>query len=165
MQNGLRFGLSFEEYSKSPGLNQTSLKQYLHHQDRSSSLKINQRALIRGNAGHCLILETDRFHQTYVPAPQGLRFRGDLGKKRWKVFEDQHPGKTVLPRNLWDQLMASARVIAVHPKVSSWMEEGYGEASVFWQDPEFQLSCKARLDWYNPSRNMVLDFKISNNGN
>ena len=165
MHNGLRFGLSFEEYSKFPGLNQTSLKKYLHLQDRSSSFKINQRALIRGNAGHCLILETDRFHQTYVPAPQGLRFRGELGKKRWKAFEDQHPGKTVLPRNLWDQLMASARVIAVHPKVSSWMEEGYGEASVFWQDPEFQLSCKARLDWYNPSRNMVLDFKFSNNGN
>ena len=37
VQNGLRFGLSFEEYSKILGLNQTSLKQYLHHQDRSSS--------------------------------------------------------------------------------------------------------------------------------
>ena len=93
VQNGLRFGLTFEEYSNFPGLNQTSLKQYLHHQDRSSFFKINQHALIRGNAGHCLILETDRFHQTYVPAPQGLRFRGDLGKSAGRPSKINIPGK------------------------------------------------------------------------
>ena len=94
-----------------------------------------------------------------APVQRGFR------KKALEGLRGSTSRKTVLPRNLWDQLMTSARVIAVHPKVSSWMEEGHGEASVFWQDPDFQLSCKARLDWYNPSRNVVLDFKFSNNGN
>ena len=161
---GLCFGLPFEEYRQSPGLNQTTLKQFLDTPNRKGSSMINQQACLRGNAGHCLVLEPDRFHQSYVPAPQGLRCRSNSGQARWKAFADQHPGKTVLPRNLWDQLMTSERALAVHPRVSDWMSEGHGETSLFWQDPEFSLSCKARLDWFNPSQNVILDLKFSNNG-
>ena len=152
---GLCFGLPFEEYRHSPGLNQTTLKQFLDTSNRKGSSIINQQACLRGNAGHCLVLESDRFHQSYVPAPQGLRCRGNSGQARWKAFADQHPGKTVLPRNLWDQLMTSERALAVHPRMSDWMSEGHGETSLFWQDPEFSLQIQVLAE-YQPQNQVEL---------
>ena len=160
---GLCFDLPFEEYRQFSGLNQTSLKQFIGPLNSKGSNFINEKAFLRGNAGHCLVLEPERFHQTYVPAPQGLRQRGKTGKERWKAFSEQHPGKIILTHNLWNQLISSERALAVHPRVSDWMSEGHGEISLFWEDPETLVSCKARLDWFNPTKNLILDLKFSKN--
>ena len=34
---------------------------------------------------------------------------------------------------------------------------------MFWQDPEFCLDCKARLDWFDPDSGIIVDLKFTNN--
>ena len=42
-------------------------------------------------------------------------------------------------------------------------KHGETEVSIFWEDAEFGLECKARMDWYDPDSMKIVDLKFTNN--
>ena len=76
-------------------------------------------------------------------------------------FQQLHPGKMILPCDVWNRLLAAERTLRVHPHVHEWMGEGDPESSAFWEDPQTGIRCKGRLDWYNPGLDMIMDLKFT----
>jgi hypothetical protein len=123
----------------------------------------NYQALQFGSAGHCLLLEPEMFPELYVRAPEGLNQRGKTGKKRWAEYEEQHPGKILLRTGEWERLENIRKVFEIHPQIKKLWKNGSAEVSLFWQDSEFALDCKARLDWFDADSAIIVDLKFTNN--
>ncbi len=154
-------GLTFEEYQQQAGLNQTELKKWLKFEQNKSQGYKNIQAMEFGSAGHSLLLEPELFEQQYQRAPDHLRQRGVLGKKRWSEFSEMHFGKKVLAANEWDRLMNIQKIFWIHPKIRQIWQNGITEVSLFWFDEEFKISCKSRLDWYSENSNAIIDLKFT----
>lgn len=115
-----------------------------------------------GNAGHCLLLEPEKFEDLYVRASNGLRQRGKLGKKRWAELCEQHSGKVVLRANEWERLENIRKVFQIHPQIQKLWAGGNAEVSLFWQDRiSFGLQGTAGLvqSWLWK----IIDLKFTNN--
>ncbi len=70
---GIVHNLPFEEYQQLPGLNQSTLKKWLSTTPIQHDSYKNLQALQFGNAGHCLLLEPEKFEDLYVSATYGMR--------------------------------------------------------------------------------------------
>jgi len=103
------------------------------------------------------------FPELYVRAPEGLNQRGKTGKKRWAEYEEQHPGKILLRTGEWERLENIRKVFEIHPQIKKLWKNGSAEVSLFWQDSEFALDCKARLDWFDADSAIIVDLKFTNN--
>ena len=91
-----------------------------------------QQAMDFGNAGHCLLLEPNKFAEFYVCAPKNLNRRGLNGRKRWKEFCELHSGKNVLALNEWERLNKIHKVFQINPKIKQFWKHGETEVSMFW---------------------------------
>ncbi|MBC8258600.1 MAG: PD-(D/E)XK nuclease-like domain-containing protein [SAR324 cluster bacterium] len=160
---GIVHNLPFEEYQQLSGLNQSTIKQWLSTAPKQHHAYKNLQALQFGSAGHCLLLEPERFEKLYVRAPNGLRQRGKLGKKRWTEFCEQHNGKIVLRANEWDSLTTIREIFLLHPQIKKLWTAGKAEVSLFWQDTEYGMDCKARLDWFDAKSGTIVDLKFTKN--
>ncbi len=160
---GIVHNLPFEKYQQLPGLNQSTLKKWLSGNPIQHDSYKNLQALQFGNAGHCLLLEPEKFEDLYVRASNGLRQRGKLGKKRWAELCEQHSGKVVLRADDWERLENIRKVFQIHPQIQKLWAGGNAEVSLFWQDRENSLDCKARLDWFDPDSGKIIDLKFTNN--
>ena len=159
---GIVHNLPFREYQQRSGLNQSTLKKWFSASPKQHEGYRNLQAMQFGSAGHCLLLETDQFPKLYTRAPDGMRQRGKTGKKRWAEFAEQNPGKTVLSANEWERLQNIRKVFQIHPQIQKLWKRGDSEVSLFWQDSEFRLDCKARLDWFDPDSGTIVDLKFTN---
>ena len=159
---GIVQNLPFEDYRQQSGLNQSTLKQWFSATQKKTAYK-NYQALQFGSAGHCLLLEPEMFPELYVRAPEGLNQRGKTGKKRWVEYEEQHPGKILLRTGEWERLENIRKVFEIHPQIKKLWKNGSAEVSLFWQDSEFALDCKARLDWFDADSAIIVDLKFTNN--
>jgi hypothetical protein len=51
----------------------------------------------------------------------------------------------------------------LYVRIQKLWVNGFSEVSLFWQDSEFDLNCKARLDWFDPASGIIVDLKFTNN--
>ena len=133
-QCGFLYSLPFEEYKSLPGLNQSKLKKILFSTSKQKQGYQIQQAMDFGNAGHCLLLEPNKFAEFYVCAPKNLKRRGINGRKRWKEFCELHSGKNVLALNEWERLNKIHKVFRINPKIKQFWKHGKTEVSMLWKD-------------------------------
>ena len=115
-----------------------------------------------GSAVHCAVLEPERFATDYAVAPPTSLCdkRTKAGKEQFAAFEEENAGKTVLTfeeGTLCAHLAASVRA---HPRAAALLSAGQPEVSAFWNDPEFNVRCRARYDWLTPD-GLALDLKTT----
>jgi len=162
-QNGFFYSLPFEEYKTLPGLNQSKLRKLLSSPSKQKQGYQIQQAMSFGNAGHCLLLEPNKFTELYVCAPKGLNKRGKKGKHSWEEFCELHTGKKVLALTDWERLQNILKVFQINPKITQFWKHGETEVSIFWEDKELDLHCKARMDWFDSDSMKIVDLKFTNN--
>ena len=161
---GVYYNLPFNQYQQLEGINQSRVKQILEDGNKKSTKKyINLEALEFGNAGHCLLLEPEKFENLYICAPKNLNQRKKNGKYRWKNFCNQHKDKIVLRYSDWSRLQNIRKSFLVHPKIQQFFSKGDSEVSLFWHDSEYDLNCKARLDWLDIDSKNIVDLKFTQN--
>lgn len=160
---GVFHDLPFEEYKQLSGLNQSTLKNVLLKNFKQQKSYKNSRALQFGNAGHCLILEPEKFKELYVRAPSGLSQRKKIGKKRWLEFCELHSEKIVLTNSDWTRLQNIRNFFQIHPKIKHLFSNGDSEVSLFWKDSKYGFNCKSRLDWFDKDSRIIVDLKFTKN--
>ncbi len=69
-QTGIFEEMPFEKYQQAQGLNQSTLKQIFRPGNY-----YNPHGVLIGNAGHCLLLEPERFEQDYQRLAPGISLR------------------------------------------------------------------------------------------
>tara|TARA_B100000945_G_scaffold177060_1_gene142015 strand:+ start:679 stop:1410 length:732 start_codon:yes stop_codon:yes gene_type:complete len=161
-QCGFFYSLPFEKYKNLPGLNQSKIRKLLSSPSRPRLGYQIQQAMNFGNAGHCLLLEPKKFAELYVCAPKGLNKRGKKGKKNWEEFCELHTGKNVLASTDWERLQKILKVFQINPKIMKFWKHGKTEVSMFWEDAELDLDCKARMDWFDANSMKIVDLKFTN---
>ena len=148
---------SYAEYERLPGWRWSHIREmaqsprHVLHAVREADTDTASRAFLR--AIHALILEPHRFDASFSVFD---------GVRRGKIY-DAHvacrPGTTVLnPRELV-LAMTTAEAVRSHPVVRDLLGAGEPEVSITWSDAETGLPCKARLDWLDVERGIVLDVK------
>ena len=156
LQTGIFEEMPFEQYQQAQGLNQSTLKQIFRPGNY-----YNPHGVLIGNAGHCLLLEPERFEQDYQRLAPGISLRK---LKKLEVEEDsstEEPRPTMLPTNIWDVLMNARNAVNTHPQASWMLENSLKEVSLFWEASENSLRCKARLDLFCPEKAFIADLKFS----
>ncbi len=154
-QTGIFEEMPFEKYQQAQGLNQSTLKQIFRPGNY-----YNPHGVLIGNAGHCLLLEPERFEQDYRQLAPGISQRK---LKKLEAEEDpcEEPRPTLLPTNIWDALMNAQKAVKLHPQASWMLENSLKEVSLFWEAPEHNLHCKGRLDLFCPEKAFIADLKFS----
>ena len=160
---GVYNNLSFDQYRQLPGINQTRLKQFVENGYNKRKKYTNFQALEFGNAGHCMLLEPEKFSNLYICAPKNLKQRKKNGKDRWKEFCNQHKDKIVLRYSDWSRLQNIKKSFQAHSKIKQFFSNGNSEVSLFWHDTEYGLNCKARLDWLDIDSKNIVDLKFTQN--
>lgn len=68
----------------------------------------------------------------------------------WSAIESaygkQHAGKSFLKAEVMSKIERTSQLVSAHPDASKALTGGYPEVSIFWEDPETGVRCKARLD-------------------
>ena len=84
----------------------------------------------------------------------------DFRTKAAKNTRDQAYAAGKIPILLKDFEKAQDMEAAIrsHPFAGDLFKNGSGEQSLFWQDPEFGMMCRARLDWL-PQGDIFADYK------
>lgn len=76
-------------------------------------------------------------------------------------FEAQSIGKVIVSKDEMESLIGMSKAVHAHPEASLCFAGGIAETSIFWQDPEFGVKCKARPDYVKASTLEVIDLKTT----
>lgn len=141
-----------EQYHADPGVSNTMLSDmarspahcYALHLDPDRPEREPTDAMSAGTLAHAMILEPQHFDARYVARPDGLSFATKDGKA-WRDAQPDH--LTIISAQQYDTARRQRDAVMRVGMVRSLMADGLAEASVFWNDQQTGLRCRARPDW------------------
>nr|MDA3854605.1 PD-(D/E)XK nuclease-like domain-containing protein [Bacteroidales bacterium] len=176
--------LNNEFYHKGPGFSSSNIKVVVNKSPRHLwDKKINpdqepvepvkagskMNILEFGNAFHCMVLESTKFHTEYVLSPVlpiGITSRMNKGKELLKAFSIKHAGKRVICEEDLALLEVMTESVRNHPRASKVLEVGKGiiEASFYHIDEETGVLVKIRPDYMRRGK-YIADLKSTVDAN
>jgi hypothetical protein len=153
------------------------LEEFKYAWDTVTLPKKPTESMIFGNVCHTLLLEPEEYTRRYVTSPFDS-FRSNEAKA-WKK-EAEGAGLIVIKKegleksdNTEQKAMAMIQALTetdyVHSDLVAKMKYIFElpdleiEKEFYWIDPVTQRQCKAKLDAYSPSENIVIDYKTIEN--
>lgn len=137
---------------------QGSKKQF----DYSMEQTLESEALLVGSAFHAMMLEPDVFKKDYAFEPAMDR-RTKAGKEyiaEWKEENKDIPNH--VPGKYEEMLYNMQESLLAHPRYQELVKEGEGEREIIKLFELNGAKCKAKVDYYNPEGNYILDIKTCN---
>lgn len=130
-------------------------------------------ALAFGKALHCAVLEPDVFDATYIIAREhpynrvSDRLRNAKKPSQgtldaiayWDAWEREMGGKIEVSHDDAITLRGMQAAVFAHPIAGKLFTGGQAEETVVWTDPVHGLLCKARMDYHQRERGIVIDLK------
>lgn len=99
-----------------------------------------------GHLVHTAILEPDSLTKDYIVAPK-VDKRTKPGKAAWAQFESKAAGRIVVTQEDYNRLRAISENCRSHATIRELLSgKGHNELSIVWDDEEFGIRCKARID-------------------
>lgn len=174
---GLYCGLNYTLYHNAQGVNWSTLRfvgqnlgKYRFFRDHPEELPDSD-DLSFGRCFHTAVNEPMRFADEYVIQPPTYETEVTKGRKPNKtveiiekpwsnnanicrdwIKEQRAKGKQVVTASARKKALAMAASIRNLPDARAIMEGGYPEVSIFWIDPQTEVLCKGRLDWFKEWR-------------
>ena len=165
------------DYHNSPGISSSGLK--LFHDspikywakyicpDPDSDDEKDKPHFAIGKAGHCKVLEPHRFESDFVAMPEGIDKRSKDGKAFWKELKTKYPEATIM-KNSELALAKKCGDSILNSRYGKLISSGIGcaETSIRWVDPDTEVHCKIRPDWFlapldKVPNGMIIDLKFS----
>jgi hypothetical protein len=142
--------MPWDEYAALPGASITRLKELkrspLHYKHALTHPR-EGRALTIGSAGHCAILEPERFdrdHAVWAERTEGGAMAPRKGKK-WDAFIAANDGKRVITEDEHNLVIGMQHAVRTHPNAMRYLGDGDPEVSMRWMNGA--RLCKGRVDW------------------
>lgn len=170
-----KFKCTMAEYNAYPAARNTHLKilidespaHYLEAIERPSD---PTPAKVIGNAIHQAILEPKLFKEqlAVVPVFEGLTKKGELTtsmnceevrEKSIKWHMENH-SKTIVSQDQMDAVKCILTNLSQHKRAAQLISDGHAEESLFWNDPETGIQCKARPDFIREGH-IIVDVKTT----
>lgn len=164
MKPGVHKDMSFEDYAKAEGLNQSKLKVMKRSPAKFKHLlqvsREDTEALGMGRAIHTAVLEPELFNQMFVQEPE-VNKRTNEGKRLLAEFKELNGGKELLSPSDYNSVFEIASAVLSHPDAARLLEDTERELSVWWEDKATDVLCKARVDAWKPSIRTIVDLKTT----
>lgn len=114
-----------------------------------------------GRAVHMLVLEPNRFNDTFYCMTESINLVSKAGKEMYAKAEEAANGREILRAGDWEEIKAMADAARLH---SIWNElkGGLVEQSIFW-DGILNVRLRARPDIFTDDR--IVDLKTTDNIN
>lgn len=113
-----------------------------------------------GSALHTYILEPELFSAWYAIKPAGIDRRTKVGKAAYEQFLAECGDRQELPEESMEEIKAFEK--AIHEQaIHGYIQDGRGEVSIVWDDPDTGIRCKGRIDYEREykSDHMITDVK------
>lgn len=150
--------LPASEYHKIDALSASSAKLLLkspaHYLAAMASPREPTSAMRLGTLCHTLLFEPDKLNEEFAIMPK-LDKRTKIGKEVAQQFEEDNVGKTIVDEYQFERAKAIAEAARSHPIVAEHMVGGDAEVTMLWD--EYDLNCKARVDYLRS--NVIFDLK------
>ncbi|MGQ9814245.1 MAG: PD-(D/E)XK nuclease-like domain-containing protein [Candidatus Roseilinea sp.] len=160
------YDISHEEYQSGPGISKSHLDlarkaPALVQWARFAPCSHSEAAHI-GRALHTLLLEPGEFDRRYAVGPDCER-RSNADKARWAEFEAQMGDRIAISPKERETLEEMRQSVMAHPEAAALLTlpSGVAERSVYWIDPETEILCRCRPDWWVCDHNIVVDVKTT----
>lgn len=112
-----------------------------------------------GSALHVMVLEPERFAQTYAVAPDFGDCRNAKNKANRDAWRAEHAGKLPLSAEDERTILDMHASVMSHPAASRLILDGIAEVTVRWIDEITGLRCKSRADYWVKSKRLAVDLK------
>lgn len=167
------YDISIEEYHGGNGISRSTLTEFqkspfhywykLNHPEVKQPAAVIQKtnALEFGNAVHTFILEPETFNDRYIVMPDIDR-RTKIGKEAFADFQIQSEGKAVISAEAVEELQHMRDAIHSNADARELITGAIYERSLYWNDPDTELLCKARPDIWQS--NFICDLKTTKSG-
>lgn len=164
---GIYAGLSNSAYHAGPGVSKSQLdklaKTPFHFHSHYLSLKrvstYETPAMRFGTAVHTAILEPELFAGWVVMPDIDGRTKEGKAAKALAQEEAAVRGVEVISADDYAKVTAIADSFSRHTHLSSFLDTGHAELSVYWNDADTGILCRCRPDWLAPG--CVVDLKTT----
>jgi exodeoxyribonuclease VIII len=143
--DGVYYGLPAEAYHAHEAMSASGAKKILrspmHYKLMRETPSEPTAAMEFGTAVHCGVLEPERYDSCVV--------RADFASKRGKAYDEfaaQHQGQIILLTDEHDRAASCIAAVRASPAGRRLLQGAKTEVSLFWQDKQYNVPCKARLD-------------------
>lgn len=149
-----------EEYFKIDRLSHSTMKHFeqspLHYLYEKRNKTEPTPAMILGSAFHCLVLEPDKYDETYAVAPQVDR-RTNVGKETWSMFCNANQGKKILTEEMALQIKRMRDALYLNGPAKELLDQiNETEKALFWVQKETGVECKGKIDGIG---DVIIDLK------
>ncbi len=109
-------------------------------------------ALVFGRAIHTMVLEPEKSADEVIVMPDEWLTKKECGisqEDQKEAFRHKHQHKAILNVDQMDTANGMLKAIEAHAAARYILRKNKGKAevSVFWQDEETSVDCRARFDW------------------
>ena len=159
----IELDMTEEEYHNHPSLSASIIKRLVVNDETyevANGIKTEPTpAMELGTLVHCLILEPEKFSETYAVMPK-CDLRTKEGKLLKAEFELKANGKKVVSETDFETAMKCAESFKKNT-VSNLLKRGKPEQKFF---SEFDgVEVRGMLDWYDEESGMIVDLKTTQN--
>jgi hypothetical protein len=117
-------------------------------------------ATLLGDCLHVALFEPHDFFKRFITPPGKIDRRTKEGREKWASFQYHSQGKTVIKREMYDQVMRMTEAVQNDPLIGKLLKgDGMKEEILLWDDPATGAPCKCRLDFRHFQTNLILDLK------
>ena len=117
------------------------------------------KAMQFGSAVHAAILEPDSFRKRYVKAKRFTGVGAVAAQAEWRL--SLPTDAIIMSDEEYEQLEEMLFSVLGHPDACNILKNGIAERSGYFVDPETQIKCKIKPDFYHPGLNALLDVKTT----
>lgn len=144
-------------------IRRSPLHYYSKYLDPDRERRPETPALKQGKITHSFVFEPEKIAREYAILPEGLDLRTVIGKAKKKEFDEENRGKTVITKQNFDLAQNIKKSIHNHTRASVLLAAGAHEELVLWEDFEYGLKCKCRLDKNSNTQvgNFITDLKTT----
>lgn len=150
--------ISFEEYQKRPGINNSTLNRFrrspAHYQAYQNGDDEKTCAMGFGLVMHRLVFETQEWLPRLTVGPTKGR-----DTKKWIEMEAERPDLMLVTEDEHKQIVGMIGAIQKHKKLMELLKGGHAEQSLFADHPGTDLQLKGRLDFICNDGKTILDLK------
>lgn len=161
MKHGVYPSMPDAEYRATRALSCSTLKRFAEAPAKAHVGRTDSAALRDGRLIHTATLEAHTLEARYAVTDLDRR-----GTKAWQEEEAAavSSGRELLKRGDFDLALRVRDAVMSHPIARDLLAPGMlAEASVFWQDRDTGLECRARMDVMRPTDLLLADVKTTQN--
>jgi hypothetical protein len=151
-----------EEYFAHPAISRSGLWTLYNktpaHFHGAEDKDENDTALKLGTLTHCAILRPNAVEREFVVGPEA---RGNSNIWKEAAAAAEAAGKLIVKKDEFEMAMRMRDSAHSHPLVAALAKESINENVMLWEDEEFQVGMKCKVDAYSPRLAIIGDIKTT----